>query len=103
MERGTCLDVCPSSNVMLSVVPDLDHHPLPALLAAGVRCSINADDPICFGPGVLEEYQLCRTAFGLDDEALAAIARTSITSGAAPPDVVAAALSGIDAWLAAPA
>ncbi len=102
-ERGTCLDVCPSSNVMLSVVPDLEHHPLPALLAAGVRCSINADDPICFGPGVLEEYELCREAFGLDDAALAAVARTSLTSGAAPDDVVATALAGVDAWLAAPA
>lgn len=102
-QRGTCLDVCPSSNVMLSVVPDLATHPLPALLAAGVRCSINADDPICFGPGVLEEYELCRSAFALDDATLAAVARTSLTSGGAPPDVVSAALAGVDAWLAAPA
>lgn len=99
-ERGTCLDVCPTSNVMLGVVPDLDHHPLPALLAAGVNCSINADDPICFGPGILEEYELCRSAFGLDDMALAAIARTSLTSAAAPAEDLAAPITGIDSWLA---
>lgn len=102
-ERGTCLDVCPTSNLLLGVVPDLEHHPLPTLLGAGVRCSINADDPICFGPGVLAEYVLCRDAFGLDDATLAAVARTSLTSGAAPDDVVASALAGVDAWLAAPA
>lgn len=102
-ERGTCLDVCPSSNVMLGVVPDLASHPLPALLDAGVRCSINADDPICFGPGVLEEYELCRSAFHLDDEALAAVARTSLTSGALPDAHLATALSAVDTWLAAPA
>ena len=33
----------------------------------------------------------------------AAGARTSLTSGAAPAEVVAAALAGVDAWLAAPA
>jgi len=98
-DRGTCLDVCPTSNVALSVVPDVARHPLPALLAAGVRCSINADDPICFGPGVLEEYELCRTAFGLDDAAVAGIARSSLRGGAAPDDVVAGALAGVDAWL----
>src|SRR5260221_264717 len=39
VRRGTCLDVCPTSNVALSVVPSMAEHPLPALLAAGVRCS----------------------------------------------------------------
>lgn len=100
VERGTCLDVCPTSNVALSVVPSLDVHPLPALIDAGVRCSINADDPLLFGPGCLEEYELCRTALGLSDEALAACARSSIEGGAAPEAVKAQALAGIDAWLA---
>ena len=63
----------PSSNVVLHVVPDLEHHPLPALLAAGVSCSINADDPIQFGPNVGEEYELARTRLGLTDEQLAGL------------------------------
>jgi adenosine deaminase len=98
--RGTCLDVCPTSNVALSVVPSLAEHPLPALLAAGVRCSINADDPLAFGPGCLEEYELCRRDLGLTDEQLASCARASIECGAAPADVRTKALAGIDAWLA---
>lgn len=100
VERGTCLDVCPTSNVALSVVPSLAEHPLPALLAAGVRCSINADDPLLFGPGCLEEYELCRSALGLSDEALAECARSSIRAGAAPDAVRDEALAGVDRWLA---
>ncbi|ABD13804.1 adenosine deaminase [Frankia sp. CcI156] len=100
LERGTCLDVCPTSNLLLSVVPSMAEHPLPALLRAGVRCSINADDPLLFGPTCLEEYELCRSALGLTDEELAACARSSVESGAAPIEVRTAALAGIDAWLA---
>lgn len=97
-----CLDVCPTSNLMLGVVTDLTEHPLPALLAAGVPCSLNADDPLLFGPGVLDEYELARREFGLDDEQLAAIARASIDHGGAPDGVKSAARAGIDAWLATP-
>jgi adenosine deaminase len=96
---GVCLDVCPSSNVVLHVVPDLEHHPLPALLAAGVTCSINADDPVQFGPNVLEEYELSRTRLGLTDEQLAGCARASLTASGAPDDVKQRALAAIDAWL----
>jgi adenosine deaminase len=102
-DSGVCLDVCPTSNVMLSVVPSIQEHPLPLLIESGVRCSINGDDPLLFGPGLLEEYVLCREAFGFDDATLAAIARTSIEASGAPDDVKAAGLAGIDAWLATPA
>ena len=80
-----CLDVCPTSNVMLGVFTDLTQHPLPTLLAAGVPCSLNADDPLLFGPGVLDEYELARREFGLTDEQLAGIARARRSTTAAPP------------------
>ena len=96
-----CLDVCPTSNILLSVIPDLQSHPLRQLLDAGVRCSINADDPLLFGPGLLEEYELCRTELGLSDDHLAQAARSSLLASGAPADVREAGLAGIDAWLAA--
>jgi len=98
-DEGICLDVCPSSNVLLSVVPSIEDHPLPALLAAGVRCSLNADDPLLFGPGLLEEYELCRTVLDLDDEQLAAVARASIEASGASDDLQATAVAGVAAWL----
>jgi len=98
-ESGVCLDVCPTSNVALSVVPDLAHHPLPDLLTAGVACSINADDPLLFGPGLLEEYQSCRSEMGLTDDQLAAVAQTSISASGAPDAMKARATNSVDAWL----
>jgi adenosine deaminase len=95
-----CLDVCPTSNVLLSVVPDIAAHPLPALLETGVRCSLNADDPLLFGPNLLEEYELVRTQMGLDDATLAHVATCSIDASGAPDDVKRNARAGIAAWLA---
>jgi adenosine deaminase len=99
---GVCLDVCPTSNVMLSVFPSLEAHALPALLEAGVRCSINADDPLLFGPNLLEEYELCRSRMGLDDARLAFMARCSVEASGAPAELKARALAALDRWLAAP-
>lgn len=96
-----CLDVCPTSNIMLSVFPSLAEHPLPRLLDAGVPVSVNADDPLLFGPGLLDEYELCRREFGFTDEQMATIARNSIVFGNAPAPVKESALAGIDTWLAA--
>jgi len=98
-EREICLDVCPTSNVLLDVVEDLSAHPLPQLLAAGVRCSINADDPILFGPGVLDEYVAARERIGLSDEQLAACAWSSIETTLASAATKARAADGIAAWL----
>jgi len=99
VDDQVCLDVCPTSNVSLSVVPGLHAHPLPELLDAGVACSINADDPLLFGVGLLDEYAVCREQLGLDDDALAACARSSVRHSGAPADVKTRALQGIDDWL----
>lgn len=93
------LDVCPTSNLLLEVVPSLAEHPLARLLAAGVRCTLNGDDPLLFGPGVLGEYELARDSLGLSDEQLAALARTSIEASGAPPALIATGVTGVDAWL----
>jgi adenosine deaminase len=100
--EGICLDVCPTSNLLLAVVPSLEVHPLPALLAAGVRCSLNGDDPLLFGPGLLEEYQLCRDTIGLTDEQLADIALASVECSGATASIVGATRTAISAWLALP-
>ncbi|MBV9324345.1 MAG: adenosine deaminase [Chloroflexi bacterium] len=98
--EGVTLDVCPTSNVVLSVVPSLDAHPLPRLLEAGVPLSLNADDPLFFGSGILAEYELGRHSFGLDDLTLAHIARCSIRASGAPDKLKTAALAAIDRWSA---
>lgn len=98
-ERGTTLDVCPTSNALLGVYP-IAQNPLPALLAAGVRSSLNVDDSLLFDTDLLHEYELARTVLGLGDEQLAAIAEASVTASAAPAGLKATALDGIAGWLA---
>jgi aminodeoxyfutalosine deaminase len=56
-ERRIVLDVCPISNLRTGVVPSLAEHPLPALIAAGVPCSVSTDDPAMFGTDLDLEYQ----------------------------------------------
>jgi adenosine deaminase len=101
-QRQVCLDVCPTSNALLSVVPSIEQHPLPELLRAGVRCSLNSDDPLFFGADLVAEYELGRSALGLDDAALAGIARASIEASGAPAALKQRGLAGIEAWLRAP-
>jgi aminodeoxyfutalosine deaminase len=55
--RGTVLDVCPLSNLRTGVVASLDEHPLPRLVAAGVRCSISTDDPAMFDTDLTRDYE----------------------------------------------
>jgi len=102
VQEGVCLDVCPTSNIQLSVAPSLAEHPLPALVQAGVTVSLNADDPVIFGCGLLDEYELARRDFGFDDSVLATIATNSIRASGAPESIRAGALTRIDAWLSAP-
>jgi aminodeoxyfutalosine deaminase len=57
-DRGTVLDVCPTSNLRTGVVDQPDHHPLPQLVGAGVSCSISTDDPAMFDTELGREYEL---------------------------------------------
>jgi aminodeoxyfutalosine deaminase len=55
--RGIVLDVCPVSNLRTGAVATLAEHPLPALVAAGVRCSVSTDDPAMFGTDLSRDYE----------------------------------------------
>jgi aminodeoxyfutalosine deaminase len=55
--RGIVLDVCPLSNLRTGAVASLEEHPLPRLVAAGVRCSISTDDPAMFDTDLTRDYE----------------------------------------------
>jgi len=61
VDRALVLDVCPTSNLRTRVVPSLAEHPLPRLRAAGVRCTINTDDPAMFGTDLGREYEIAES------------------------------------------
>ncbi len=67
-DRGIVLDVCPISNVRTGAVPSLAAHPLPQLVAAGVRCTLNTDDPAMFDTDLSREHEAA-AAMGLGAKA----------------------------------
>jgi adenosine deaminase len=77
-ERGTILEVCPTSNVATGVFPDYDSHPLGALRAAGVRTTLGSDDPPYFGCSIGSEYAVARERLGVGEEELLEMTRTAV-------------------------
>ena len=73
-ERGIPLEVCPSSNVCLGVVPDLAHHPFDRLARAGCRVTVNSDDGPLFGTTLTGEYLRLARTFGYGPGELADLA-----------------------------
>jgi adenosine deaminase len=55
-ERGIPLEICPTSNFLTGAARRAHPHPLHDLDAAGVRVTIDADDPTLFGTSITEEY-----------------------------------------------
>jgi adenosine deaminase len=77
-ERGTYLECCPTSNVVLGIYPSYDEHPLPRLRDAGIRITLGSDDPPYFGASIGGEYEICREHFGYTDDDLRAVTRTAV-------------------------
>jgi adenosine deaminase len=64
-EQEVTLEVCPTSNWLTRSVPSLEEHPLPLLRRAGVRVTLNSDDPQLMGIDLVHEYALAARLFGL--------------------------------------
>jgi adenosine deaminase len=77
-ERQIPLNVCPGSNVLLGRYPDRASHPLDSLRRAGVRVSINTDDPALMGHSLVSEYVETAAAYSWDLSTVRAVAHTSI-------------------------
>jgi len=93
------LEVCPSSNVVLDLVPSLAAHPLPALVEAGLVVTLNTDIPAITGRTLSAEYAAVRDAFGCTDAELAGFARAAVEASFAPPGTKTRLRRDIDAWL----
>lgn len=71
------LTLCPLSNVRLRAVDVLAEHPLPAMIEAGLLCTVNSDDPAYFGGYVADNYHAVRDTLGLSREQMRELARNS--------------------------
>ncbi|MFI6457374.1 adenosine deaminase, partial [Streptosporangium amethystogenes] len=94
-ESGIPLEVCPTSNVLLGLVPSLTEHPLPRLRAAGLAVTVNTDGETALA----DEYARLREVHGYGDDVMAELARASIEASFAPRELKAALLTEVDSWL----
>lgn len=101
VDAGIAFEVCPASNVSLGVYPDAGHVPLEVLLDAGAQVALGADDPLLFLSRLVDQYRIAREQHGLDDAALARLARGSIEASLASEGSKRTMLADVDAWLAA--
>ncbi|MCP0914595.1 MULTISPECIES: adenosine deaminase [Legionella] len=77
-ERDIALEICPSSNVKFNLFNDLSVHPFPELLAAGIKVSINSDDPPFIPTTLAHEYARVQEVYNYSDETMQSITRTAI-------------------------
>jgi adenosine deaminase len=77
-DRGLTLEVCPTSNVSIGLYPSLASHPLPRLVAAGLRVTLNSDDPAFFGADAADEYERNAVIHGFGRRDLLKFTQTAI-------------------------
>jgi adenine deaminase len=99
-ERMT-LTVCPLSNLKLKVVKDPKAHPLKRMLSAGLRATVNSDDPAYFGGYVGDNFAAVATALSLTESEIVHLAKNSFLGSFLPEADVARHLAEIDAFAGA--
>lgn len=97
--RAIPLTVCPLSNVRLKVIASLDAHPLKELQAAGLRVTINSDDPAYFGGYCTENLIACQATLGLSVDEIVTLVRNGFAAALVPEAERAAAIAKVDAYV----
>ncbi len=77
-DERVVLEVCPGSNMALGVYSVLRFHPVNLLRRAGVRLTLNSDDPPFFNTTLGKEYASVARTFGWSLEDQLDITRTAI-------------------------
>lgn len=80
-ERGTTLNVCPSSNLALGRCRSIAEHPIRHLFDHGVKVTLNSDDYMVFGAGVTDEIALLYESGTFTAKELWQIVRTGLAEG----------------------
>lgn len=66
-ERGTVLELCPTSNWLSGVCPTREAHPFRDIMDAGIKTTVNTDDPGIMNISIMDEYRLLRDAMSFTE------------------------------------
>jgi len=77
-KRGISIECCPVSNLRTGAVKSLKTHPIRSFIDAGIKVSVNTDDPPMFGTDMNNEYIQLHNELGFTVEELHKIGLDSI-------------------------
>lgn len=83
--RGVVLDVCPSSNLCTGATLAWEEHPLRTLYDAGVKITLNTDDPTFFHTTLIDEYRKAVEHFGFGVDELCTLVLNGVRASFLPP------------------
>lgn len=81
---GILLELCPTSNILTRSIASLETYPIRQIRAAGIRVSLNADDPGVFDYDLTHEYRAMADRHGLQEADFAAMNRDALEGSFLP-------------------
>ena len=83
-DRRAVFEVCLTSNVQSGVVPSISDHPLPQMVQAGLRVTLNTDDPGISNICLSTEYALAVEELGFSMVSLTGFILTAVQASFLP-------------------
>ncbi len=85
-ERGTTLEVCPTSNFQTGAAPNPPEHPLYDLYHLGIRVTVNTDNPSISATSLSNEYVVSVRDIGLKPGTIYRMLRNAVDAAFIPDD-----------------
>jgi len=78
------LDICPTSNIKTGVVASWDEHPIRRLFDAGVKVTVNSDDPLPFQTTITQELKIAVDEFGFTKDEIRQVTLNAVDGSFLP-------------------
>ncbi len=99
--KSVPLTVCPLSNTRLRVFENMEQHNLKRLLDAGLRVTVNSDDPAYFDGYMNENLRAVKEALPLNRADMVEIVKNGFRSSFLPGNEIESLLAEVDEFVAA--
>lgn len=83
-ERGAAFEVCLTSNLHSGVIGQMGEHPLPDMIEAGLKVTLNTDDPGISNVRLSDEYFTAVAELGLSQDTLGGMILTAAQTAFLP-------------------
>ena len=77
IDKDIVLETCPTSNIATKIYESYETHPVKKLFDAGVKITVNSDDPPFFNASIAGEYQVM-SKLGLKEKELISLTHNAI-------------------------